>query len=68
MFSTREARCNGQPHLGIGLYVVRLIAERLGGKVQAGTGADARGPEFTIELPIATDSEAEWASRGPDSR
>ena len=68
MFSTREARCNGQPHLGIGLYVVRLIAERLGGKVQAGTRADGRGPEFTVELPTATDSEAAGVSRGPDSR
>jgi two-component system sensor histidine kinase ChvG len=55
MFSTRGPHLNGQPHLGIGLYVVRLIVERLGGKVEVGDQAEGRGPAFSVEFPTSED-------------
>lgn len=51
MFSSRESASN-QPHLGIGLYVVRLIVERLGGKVHAENREDGSGPVFEFALPL----------------
>jgi len=39
-----------QPHLGLGLYVVRLIAELHGGYVRADDLAEAQGAEFTVGL------------------
>ena len=57
MFSSRETCRSGQPHLGLGLTIVRLITERLGGKVRAGNRSDGTGPCFTIELPIAESRE-----------
>ena len=40
-------------HQGIGLYVVKLIAETYGGKVYACDRVDVPGAEFVIELPLA---------------
>jgi signal transduction histidine kinase len=37
---------------GLGLWIVRLIAERHGGSVEAENRRDGRGAEFTIRLPI----------------
>jgi dedicated sortase system histidine kinase len=39
------------PHLGLGLYLVRLIAEFHGGEVAAGNSATLDGAEFTVRLP-----------------
>lgn len=53
MFTARDPAAPGPPHLGLGLYVVRLIVERLGGKVEAKDRAGATGPVFELELPTS---------------
>jgi signal transduction histidine kinase len=40
-----------KPHLGLGLYIVRLIADFHGASVSADNLADASGVRFTFELP-----------------
>jgi signal transduction histidine kinase len=40
-----------KPHLGLGLYIVRLIADFHGASVSAENLADASGVRFTLELP-----------------
>jgi dedicated sortase system histidine kinase len=42
-----------QSRLGLGLYVVRLIAEFHRGKVQAGNRSDVPGAVFTVSFPLA---------------
>jgi signal transduction histidine kinase len=49
MVSTRGA--GDRPHLGIGLYVVRLILEHLGGRVEARNREG--GVVFELALPLA---------------
>lgn len=41
---------NGVPHLGLGLYVVRLVAERHGGRAQAHNLASGEGVVFRLLL------------------
>lgn len=53
MISLREHVDGTQPHLGLGLYIVRLIAEFHGGSVSAGDRADGYGVVVTLELPLA---------------
>ena len=50
LVSLREKQASGQ-HLGLGLHIVRLVAEAHGGKVIACNLPDDEGVEFTIELP-----------------
>jgi signal transduction histidine kinase len=45
----RERRDGG---LGIGLALARKIAEMHGGKVQAASGGEGQGSEFTVTLPL----------------
>lgn len=52
MVSVRESR-GEEPHLGLGLYIVRLIAEFHGGSVRAENLADRSGVAFTVSLPVA---------------
>ncbi len=52
MVSLRE-RDSGGAHLGLGLYIVRLIAEAHGGRVRAFNRDDGSGVCFRIELPRA---------------
>jgi len=40
-----------KPHFGLGLYIVRLIAEFHGGRCLAGNRADGGGALFTLILP-----------------
>jgi len=40
-------------HLGLGLYIVRLIAESHRGSVSAKSKADGTGAEFEVSLPLA---------------
>ena len=42
-----------QSRLGLGLYVVKLIAEFHEGKVEAGNRPDENGAVFTVSLPLA---------------
>jgi two-component system sensor histidine kinase ChvG len=41
----------GKPHLGLGLYIVRLIADFHGGSVRAENAPDLTGVIVTLELP-----------------
>ncbi len=50
-----------EPHLGLGLYIVRLIAEFHGGSVAAQNRDDGRGVVVTVVLPQA---DRESAVRG----
>ena len=53
MVSIRTQRGN-EPHLGIGLYIVRLITEFHGGLVEATDLKDQPGARFTVHLPLRT--------------
>lgn len=51
LVSLRDKATPGDaPHLGLGLYVVRLVAERHGGSAGAGNLADGSGVAFTLRL------------------
>ena len=50
-----EARVQPQePHLGLGLYIVRLVAEFHGGTAQASNRADGSGVDVSVSVPLAT--------------
>ncbi|MDP4918233.1 MAG: ATP-binding protein, partial [Haliea sp.] len=51
MVSLREARDADSVHLGLGLYIVRLVAEYHHGRVQAATQEGGTGAVFTLLLP-----------------
>jgi len=52
MVSMRETR-GKQPHLGLGLYIVRLIVEYHSGTVRADNKNDNKGVVFTVNFPAA---------------
>ena len=52
LVSLRDKRVSGQ-HLGLGLHIVKLVAEAHGGSVSARNLPDEKGVEFTIRLPLA---------------
>lgn len=52
MVSVRSQQHQQQPHLGLGLYIVRLICDYHHGKVLAENLDDGTGVVFTVELPI----------------
>ncbi|MGE5093873.1 MAG: ATP-binding protein [Betaproteobacteria bacterium] len=51
-----QARVDGA-HLGLGLYIVRLIAEFHGGRVRASNLPDAGGVRFEVEIPLPRSSQ-----------
>ena len=51
MVSMRAERSD-QPHLGLGLYIVRMIAEFHGGSVIAANREDVQGVRFSVSLPL----------------
>lgn len=53
MVSVREGRAAGAPHLGLGLYVARLIAEFHGGTIEAADLATGDGVAVRVRLPLA---------------
>jgi signal transduction histidine kinase len=54
MVSMREpGQRSATPHLGLGLYIVRLIAEFHGGQAQASNRGDGVGVEVVVTLPLA---------------
>jgi two-component system sensor histidine kinase ChvG len=53
MISLRGERRGAVPHLGLGLYVARLIAEFHGGSIAADNLPTGDGVAITVRLPIA---------------
>ena len=51
LFEQRQGE-DGKPHFGLGLYIVRLIAEFHGGTAVAANRDDGSGVIFTIMLPL----------------
>ena len=51
LVSLREKR-GAEPHLGLGLYIVRLVAAAHDGGVSARNLPDGKGVEFLITLPL----------------
>jgi len=51
LVSLRGSQAGGQ-HLGLGLHIVRLVAQAHGGDVSARNLPDDEGVEFTIRLPV----------------
>jgi signal transduction histidine kinase len=50
LVSLRDKKVSGQ-HLGLGLNIVRLVAEAHGGTVKARNLPNDKGVEFTIRIP-----------------
>ena len=53
MVSVREPATSSEPHLGLGLYIVRLIALYHGGTARAENRADGAGVVLRIDLALA---------------
>jgi two-component system sensor histidine kinase ChvG len=53
MVSVRSERAAHEPHLGLGLYIVRQIAEFHGGTAGAADRPDGSGAVFEVRLPLA---------------
>jgi two-component system sensor histidine kinase ChvG len=51
LFEQRQGR-DDKPHFGLGLYIVRLVAEFHGGTAVAANRSDVSGAIFTITLPL----------------
>jgi signal transduction histidine kinase len=49
---SRDFRSSDQAHLGLGLYIVRLIAEYHRGRYFARNLADGSGVLIGIEIPV----------------
>ncbi len=57
MVSIRESNPDNRLHFGMGLYVVRIIAEHHGGSVEATNLFDGKGVSIKVMLPIHHDSD-----------
>lgn len=51
LFEQRQGR-DDKPHFGLGLYIVRLVAEFHGGTAMAANRSDGDGAVFTVALPL----------------
>jgi two-component system, OmpR family, sensor histidine kinase ChvG len=51
LFEQRQGN-DDRPHFGLGLYIVRLVAEFHGGTAVAGNREDASGVTFSVTLPL----------------
>lgn len=56
MVSVRESNPDNRLHFGMGLYVVRIIAEHHGGSVKAANLFDGKGVSIKVTLPIYRES------------
>ena len=53
MVSVRAERATHEPHLGLGLYIVRQIGEFHGGSATAADCPDGSGVIFELRFPIS---------------
>jgi dedicated sortase system histidine kinase len=53
MISVRDKQGQTEPHLGLGLYIVRLIAEFHGARAAARNRIDGLGVEILVDFPLA---------------
>jgi two-component system sensor histidine kinase ChvG len=53
MISVRDAPATATPHLGLGLYVARLIAQFHGGTIAASNLASGDGVALGVRIPLA---------------
>jgi len=53
MVSVRERDEGGKPHLGMGLFIARAIAEHHGGRLLAENRSDGGGALLSVWLPLA---------------
>ena len=53
MVSIRGEQKSDEPHLGLGLYIVRLIAEFHRGRVRAADRDQGKGVVVSVSLPLA---------------
>ncbi|RKZ56587.1 MAG: proteobacterial dedicated sortase system histidine kinase [Candidatus Parabeggiatoa sp. nov. 2] len=60
MVSLRTQSGTKEPHLGLGLYMVRLIVGYHGGQVRAENNQEAPGAVFTVLLPIRSSEVDNW--------
>jgi K+-sensing histidine kinase KdpD len=51
------ATAGNGPHLGLGLYIVRLVAEFHGGRPVAANLETGNGVAVGMELPLASDGD-----------
>lgn len=51
LVSVRESQTNNKTHLGLGLYIVRLVVDFHGGQVQGRNMDNKNGVSFDIRLP-----------------
>jgi signal transduction histidine kinase len=51
LFEQRPGR-DDKPHFGLGLYIVRLVAEFHGGTAVAANRSDGSGALFSVTLPL----------------
>ena len=58
MISVRDNKSPDDPHLGLGLYIVRLIVEFHGAKASARNSANGSGVEIEIDFPLAETAAA----------
>jgi signal transduction histidine kinase len=52
MVSVRSQQMQQQPHLGLGLYIVRLVCDYHKGSVTAQNNEQGDGVVFTVTLPL----------------
>ena len=52
MVSVRQKKENNTPHLGLGLYIARMIAEFHGGHIKAINLDDDKGVCFSMVFPV----------------
>ena len=62
------AKARGEPHLGLGLFIVRLIAEFHGGTAGARNRADASGVIVEATFPVAEQSAEQYYGQHPPAR